>query len=70
MEKIDGFEQFVKKQRQNLESKKGFVETQFENMRSKIEKMIDSLNEKVKKFDLNESEISESEKELGIQPQD
>ena len=60
MEKIDGFEQFVKKQRQNLESKKGFVETQFENMRSKIEKMIDSLNERVTKFDFDESEISES----------
>ena len=39
-------------------------------MRSKIEKMMDSLNERVTKFDFNESKISESEKEFGIQPQD
>ena len=32
-----------------------------------MEKMMDSLKEKLAKIDLNESEIFESEKELGIQ---
>ena len=60
-------EEQIKRIKQNLENKKEFVEAQFENMRPKIEKMMARLDEKMTKVHLNESEMSDSEKEFGIQ---
>ena len=61
----------MKNQRQKLVHKREFVEAQFEIMRLKMEAMMNTVNERIARDNLSESESPDSEKAFErIEPQD